>query len=129
MAETIEGGCLCGAVRFAIELPTKWCAHCHCSMCRRAHGAPFVTWVGVDTNQFRWVEHGALRSHASSPEATRSFCGTCGSMMTFESSRWAGEVHIARACILGDIDRAPRKHVFYESRADWVRIPVDEVPE
>lgn len=48
----IEGGCLCGAVRYVITLPTKWCAHCHCSMCRRAHGAAFVTWAGVPSQSF-----------------------------------------------------------------------------
>ena len=48
-----EGGCLCGAVRFEITLPSKWCAHCHCSMCRRAHGAGVVTWFGVPEDRFR----------------------------------------------------------------------------
>jgi len=128
MPKTLEGACLCGAVTFAIDLPTKWCAHCHCSMCRRAHGAAFVTWIGVDAGQFRWIDAGALRSFASSPQASRSFCGTCGSTLTFESSRWEGEVHIARANIPGAIDRAPSKHAFYKDRADWVRIPADEVP-
>ena len=34
--KTVQAGCLCGAVRFELQLPSKWCAHCHCSMCRRA---------------------------------------------------------------------------------------------
>jgi hypothetical protein len=47
MGETVSGGCLCGAVRFRVELPTLFCAHCHCSMCRRNHGAAYVTWFGI----------------------------------------------------------------------------------
>ena len=53
--DTFTGGCLCGAVRFEVAAPTKWCAHCHCSLCRRAHGAAFVTWFGVPNEQFHWT--------------------------------------------------------------------------
>ena len=56
MSERVaKGQCLCGAVQFEFDLPAKWCANCHCSMCRRAHGAPFVTWVGVEGDRFRLV--------------------------------------------------------------------------
>ena len=57
MTTRYEGACLCGQVRFAIVPPTKWCAHCHCTMCRRAHGAAFVTWIGVPEAQFDFL-HG-----------------------------------------------------------------------
>lgn len=124
----VEGGCLCGAVRFAIELPTKWCAHCHCSMCRRAHGAGFVTWVGVPTEQFRLLAGAEeLRRYRSSEAATRGFCGRCGTMMLFESTRWPGEVHVARAAIPGAIDRAPQAHVSFSDRVEWVHVG-DDLP-
>src|SRR5262245_33705063 len=102
---SFSGACLCGSVRFEIDSTTKWCAHCHCSMCRRAHGAPFVAWVGVKSEQFRFLAgEDRVERYRSSPEATRSFCKTCGSMMFFQSTRWAGEIHVARAAIPGDID-------------------------
>ena len=40
-----SGRCLCGGLAFEAALPSKWVAHCHCSMCRRGSGAAFVTWV------------------------------------------------------------------------------------
>ncbi len=58
---TVEGGCFCAAVRFSIDLPSKWCAHCHCSMCRRIHGAGYVTWVGVNSEHFRLLADGQLQ--------------------------------------------------------------------
>jgi hypothetical protein len=126
--DTIEGGCLCGAVRFAIQTPTKWCAHCHCSMCRRAHGAALVTWVGVDASQFQLLSgEKELRKYPSSPAAVRSFCSVCGSPLFFESKRWAGEVHVARAAIPGEVDRDATAHVFYSDRADWF-VVTDDVP-
>ena len=60
----VEGGCLCGAVRFSLELPSKWCAHCHCSMCRRAHGAGYVTWGQVQ------AAIAALHCQAEAAEST-----------------------------------------------------------
>jgi hypothetical protein len=50
---TVRAGCLCGAVGVAAELPSLWMAHCHCSLCRRAHGAAFVTWVGFPSARCR----------------------------------------------------------------------------
>lgn len=118
-----RGACLCGAVQFEIELPTKWVAHCHCTLCRRAHGAAYVTWASVPVAQFR------LRSgevdvvhYRSSANATRGFCRVCGSTMFFQSTRWAGEMHVALANMLDPVDRAPQVHAFYSDRASWVAV-------
>lgn len=121
----VSGGCLCGAVRFEAELPSKWCAHCHCSMCRRAHGAGYVTWVGFPSAQFH-LRRGDDRLvwYASSPGARRGFCRTCGSTMLFESERWAGETHVALGCLDGPIDRQPQANVFFDAHVDWM--PIDE---
>lgn len=119
----VPGKCLCGAVAFTITLPTKWCAHCHCSMCRRAHGAPIVTFCGVDAAQFR-ITAGAdhLTRYASSPGARRSFCNVCGSTLLFEGDRWPGEVHVVRANIDGEIDRKPQAHCYYGDHVDWLDV-------
>lgn len=123
--KTVTGGCLCGAVRFEIELPSKWCAHCHCSMCRRAHGAGYVTWVGMQSERFRLLAgRDDLQWYESSPGARRGFCRRCGSSMLFESTRWSGETHVALGCIDGPIDRAPQAHAFFDSHVDW--LPIDE---
>ena len=117
---TVEGGCLCGGVRFRIGLPTLWAAHCHCTMCRRAHGAAFVTWVGVAAERFE-ITRGAshLHRYQSSAAATRSFCNVCGSSLTFESSRWPGEVHVVLANLDGIIDREPDAHVYWADHVSW----------
>jgi len=119
---------LCGAVRFAVDLPTLFCAHCHCSMCRRAHGAGFVTWFGAPYESFR-VTAGAdkLVRYASSDHATRSFCGTCGSSLFFESTQRPDQLDIVLANMDTAIDREPEFHVFTDVRADWVHV-TDELP-
>jgi hypothetical protein len=123
--QVIHGGCLCGAVRFTAELPSKWCAHCHCKMCRRAHGAGYVTWVGFESKQFK-LEAGEdlLQWYESSSGARRGFCQACGSTMLFESARWPGETHIALGCIDDPIDREPQANVFFDSHVNWM--PINE---
>ena len=120
------GGCLCGAVQFEVTPPTKWCAHCHCSLCRRAHGAAFVTWFGVERSAFELVTGSEdLSWYKSTLEASRGFCDRCGSTMFFKSDRWAHETHIALANMERSIDREPTAHVFYDAHVDWVELGDD----
>jgi hypothetical protein len=122
-----NGRCACARVRVQVDLPSKWVAHCHCSMCRRAHGAAFVTWVGMDATRCRIDDrHAVLRWHASSQEAERGFCSHCGSMLFFRSSRWAGELHIVRACFDDALDRAPQAHAYWDAHVDWVSLDRDD---
>jgi len=120
---TVAGGCLCGRVRFEIGLPTLFCAHCHCSMCRKSHGAGFVTWVGVPYARFRITAgEEALRRYDSSEHGWRRFCGECGSSMLCESSTHAAYIAIALASLDGAVDRAPSQHIFVDDRAGFVQI-------
>lgn len=117
---SVGGGCLCGAVRWRIALPPKWVAHCHCSMCRRAHGAGFVTWVGVSREAFT-LERGdsELVRYRSSRQATRGFCGRCGSTLLFESGHWPGEIHVTLANLDSAEGLEPQVHAYWASRAPW----------
>jgi hypothetical protein len=129
-ASAVEGGCQCGAVRFRIDLPPKWCAHCHCSMCRRAHGAGFVTWVGLESGRFRLLSGAAeLKRYQSSAQATRSFCGRCGTMLFFESARWSGEIHLTLAHLDSAEGITPQAHAYWSSRVPWVDLADDGLPK
>jgi hypothetical protein len=127
---TSNGGCLCGDVRFTVEWPSQWVAHCHCTMCRRAHGAGYVTWFGMVEDRARIHDDaGSLRWYASSPGAERGFCVRCGSSLFFRSERWPGELHIALANLDGPAGRAPQAHVFWDTHVDWAAgDPQDGLP-
>lgn len=116
----MTGGCLCGAVRFEIDPPSLFCAHCHCEWCRRAHGAAFVTWLGAAEARFRVT--GDVRWYRSSPQSERGFCPTCGTTMLFRSTAAPGEVHVARACVADPVDREPGSHVFDDARVPWITL-------
>ncbi len=122
-AERVSGGCLCGAVRFEIEFPTITCGHCHCSMCRRAHGAGFVTWIIAERQRWRMLAgEERLVRYRSSDHGTRSFCGTCGSTLFFESTSRPDQVDVVLASVEGKIDRDPELHVYFDDRAEWVHV-------
>lgn len=126
---TATGGCLCGAIRFTATLPSKWVAHCHCTLCQRSSGAAFVTWVGmVDTNCEITDPGQALAWFASSTRGERGFCRRCGSTMFFRSPRWPGELHITLANFDTPVDRAPQAHVFWDTHVDWVRLAEEGLP-
>ncbi len=125
---TIPGSCLCGAVRFSVTVPVRFAVHCHCSRCRKAHGAAFVTWVGVPDPGFRFdTGESEVGWYASSPEARRGFCRACGSPLFFRSTRWPGEVHVVRASLEGDPGMEPKAHVFADARVPWVTLG-DDLP-
>ena len=121
-ANTAKGSCFCGAVQFEVELPSLFCAHCHCSMCRRSHGAPFVTWFAVPRERFSMPRADTLVRFASSDHGTRSFCRTCGSTLFCESTHYPGHVDIVLANMDDEIDRKPESHVYFDSRAAWVEV-------
>jgi hypothetical protein len=125
---TVPGACLCGAVTFTVELPTLFCAHCHCTMCRRAHGAGYVTWLCVPTERFQ-IRSGAdgLVRYRSSDHGTRSFCGTCGSHLFFESAHRPDQVDVVLANMQGEIDHRPQFHAFFDDRASWLEVR-DDLP-
>ena len=123
----VTGSCFCDAIQFTIELPTLFCGHCHCSMCRRPHGAAFVTWTAVPPDRLT-INKGKnlLARYQSSEKGTRNFCSNCGSQLFCQVED--GVVDIAMAALHGPIDRLPEEHYYYDSRADWVEVN-DDLPK
>jgi len=121
----MTGACLCGEVAFEVEDPFAFMGHCHCSMCRKAHGAAFSTTLGAAPERFRWLRgKDAITQYASSPGLARPFCGRCGAQVPHE----AGElVHVPAAALDGDPGIRPQAHIFVGSKAPWHEI-ADALP-
>jgi len=114
-----KGSCLCGEVRVEWQSASLWSAHCHCTLCQRAHGAAFVTWVGATAADMTLSGEDSLCWYESTPGAERGFCRSCGTTLFFRSERWPGELHVTRANLEGDVDIAPGSHTFWPTHVDW----------
>lgn len=115
---TYDGGCLCGSLRFRVAAPPIDSGYCHCRMCQKNSGAPVVAWVTFPTETFSWLA-GDPRVYASSDHAKRHFCGRCGSVLMFKSTKSPNEVSVNTASFDDPNAFPPRKHVFSESRINW----------
>jgi hypothetical protein len=89
-------------------------------MCRRSHGAGFVTWFAVPREQFLVESGQELSRFQSSDHGTRSFCGRCGSTLFCESTHHPDKIDIVLANMDGPIDRSPQVHVYFDDRAEWI---------
>ena len=94
----MRGRCFCGAIRFEVDPPVSACVTCHCESCRRQCSAPMTAYLGAPDGQWRWMGK-APRTFASSTGVERSFCGTCGTPMTFRSENMSGVMHFYVAAL------------------------------
>ena len=59
----LTGGCQCGGVRYVLTARPTGSSICHCRMCQKAGGAPFMAFTGMRQKHFAFTR-GALRSTA-----------------------------------------------------------------
>jgi hypothetical protein len=113
-----EGGCLCGAIRYRADADSVARTHCHCRSCRLAAGAPSLAWAVFPSAAFRFTR-GEPTRYASSPGVTRTFCGRCGSTLTWQDDGEARTIDIASAT-LDDADAfAPTREIWVADKLAW----------
>ena len=124
---TIDGGCLCGRVRYRIEGRLFNAGHCHCSMCRKQHGAAFSTYAQCNPEEFKWTTGASLvKTYETSPGNGWCFCTACGSSLAgTENGRitW-----ITLGSVDGDPGTRPATHEFVGSKGCWHEI-TDTLPQ
>jgi hypothetical protein len=121
-----EGGCLCGAVRYRIQGTPARRPWCHCSLCRRAAGAPVVAWATVGADAFAFTK-GAPARYVSSAWASREFCGRCGSQLTFRYNDRPAELDVTLATLDDPARLPPTHHCYAPDRLPWVLLD-DDLP-
>lgn len=128
MPPEINGSCLCGSIEYSVSGPLIDVLNCHCTMCRKAHGAAFRTRASVRSRDFRWKKgKEILTRYESSPGEHRTFCSICGSNLVTEfalNKEWLG---LALGTLDDDPGVKPMCHVFVGSKAPWHEIH-DDLP-
>ena len=116
-----EGGCLCGAIRFAADGAPKWTSYCHCASCRRHTGAPVSAYAGFETAKVHFTQ-GEPAYYTSSPGVRRGFCARCGSTLSFEGERWPGELHLHIGAFDDPASLPPAGQAFADERLPWLHL-------
>jgi hypothetical protein len=120
MNARLHARCSCGAIRIAAAAMPFQVNWCHCRDCRRQTGAPAVVWAGFRAEEV--AIEGNPRRRRSSEHVTRSFCGECGTPLTYEDERLGGEVYI-HAGIFDEADRlVPDRHAYVTSKLFWLHL-------
>jgi len=125
----IRGSCLCGSVCYEISGSLDRLLHCHCSQCRKAHGAAFGTYARVKRAEFRFLAgESDVVSYASSPGVRRTFCQRCGASLQFIRDSKAEALWITAGTLDVEPDIRPSHHIFVASKAPWFEI-TDGLPQ
>jgi hypothetical protein len=115
----LTGGCYCGAIRYQTAGPALHQTMCHCTQCRGTTGAPCVAWFTVPATSFT-VLSGEPARFRSSNHATRSFCQTCGTQLTFTDDASPQEVDVTTCSLDHPEEMPPRSHIFTASAVPWL---------
>lgn len=123
----INGGCLCGRVRYEVSGSLTDADHCHCSMCRRQHGAAFSTYAGFTPGGFKWTAgEDSVKAYETPSGGGWCFCSECGSTLAGSDQ---GEItSVTLGTVEGDPGVRPASHIFVGSRAPWDHIH-DDLPQ
>ena len=125
----LRGSCLCGGVLYEVRGSVSRVTHCHCSMCRKAHGAAFGSYGRVERSDFVLLS-GAdnVASYQSSPGVIRTFCNRCGSTLQFISDKRPSTFSLALGTLDDDPGVETSLHIFVGSKAPWFQI-TDDLPQ
>ena len=125
MSKQYKASCLCGQVTFSVASFSDKAANCHCTMCRKFHGAAFGTLVGVAGLQ--WCSGESLLKEFTADNSTvRIFCSACGSSLGFrESGVPASELEVAIATFDEDIPVTIDAHIYSGYKANWCSLGND----
>lgn len=125
MSIEYKGSCLCGAVSFTVNGFSDKAAHCHCSMCRKFHGAAYATLVTV--SGLKWLSgEDCLKDFVASNGTVRTFCRECGSSIGFRVKGCAlTEVELAIATFDQDIPVKVDAHIYTHYKSNWCELQDD----
>ncbi|WP_332876487.1 GFA family protein [Massilia sp. S19_KUP03_FR1] len=117
----LHGSCLCGGIVFHAALPALGASHCYCTMCQKFHGAAAGSYVNVASSGYV-VEQGAdlIVDYASSGQARRGFCRTCGSSLYWRSPATPEVIALSLGALQPAWTGAVTRELYVESKPTWL---------
>jgi hypothetical protein len=125
---SLQGRCLCGAVTYRVDNAFRYAFNCHCSQCRRATGAAFKPFAGIERAKLRLEDGQNEISVYGNVEAAHDVhCGRCGSLL-YSVVREGTYVHVTLGTLVDTPTIRAQGHLFVGSKAPWYEI-TDALPQ
>lgn len=120
----IEGGCLCGKVRYSGNAEPIFVGVCHCTDCQHFTGSAFATVLAVPVASLKLS--GSLKTFTKSGDTGkpihRRFCPECGSGVIDEADALPGMAMVN----VGTLDDrnwvTPQSEIYCDSAQPWVHL-------
>jgi hypothetical protein len=127
MSNKINGGCLCGAVRYSATGDPAITSICHCRDCQKQSGSAFVEVVAVPNDAFYIEGERTIFGNTadSGRKLTRQFCPKCGSVVFLEAEAFAGMTLIMAGTLDDTKWIKPTMALFCDSAQPWA-LPVSK---
>ncbi|MEE9533030.1 MAG: GFA family protein [Acidimicrobiia bacterium] len=127
--KSYEGSCHCQKVRYRITGEPGSLSHCHCTDCRKMHGAVFATYLEVPRKQLAYLQgEDQLGSFRAESGTIRGFCRTCGSSLACWNDGEPDTIYIAAGTLDTPLLKNPECHIWVRSRVPWFEIQ-DGLPQ
>ncbi len=115
----ITGRCHCGAIHYAADGEPAHHALCHCTDCQRWSGAPMVGWIAFEDAAVTVT--GEPVTYRSSENATRYFCGACGTGLFYRNEAMLPGMVDIQSGTLDDLpDNPPGAQIMVKERVVWM---------
>ncbi len=123
-----KGSCLCKKVQFEVSEAFYFQGNCHCTICRKSHGANLATQGMVKGSGFKLISgNNSISEFESSEGYFRAFCSCCGSRV-FSYPKSKAFYGVALNSLDDATDIAPTMHVYTDSKAKW-HVIGDDLPQ
>ena len=125
----IEGGCLCGKVRYSADADPAFVGVCHCKNCQKGTGTAFSVVVGLPKPALN--VQGTLKTFTgrgdSGKETYRRFCPECGTALIDEAEIMP-DITMVLAGTLDDTSWVePVGDIWTQSAQPWVVLSNDRL--
>ena len=114
----MQGGCLCGAVRYRLASVPFDAGWCHFRNCQLSSGSPAMAFATVPLDDYG-VERGKIATVRSSDFGHRGFCRDCGTPLFMRVDHQPDTLDFTIATLDAPGAVEPDYHIFYASRIAW----------
>ncbi len=101
--------------------------NCHCSRCRRSHGADYATQAFAVRSSLKFLQGEDRLTEYESTGGIRAFCSNCGSRLMNFAKDGGDYLSIAIACLDETYQGKAQSHCFTASKAPWHK-PSSDIP-